>query len=301
MGKRVQPWSETKTDNPVELPDDLVDKNVRLLNPLGAPDLYFELYDNAAKRVTITDPNTGESENYELVANINNSETSSHFKVIRNPETGHHVLIGKGMDLVGRNEGAGRFGGVYKDMLQHDDAENYGCITGQVLDGEKAYLDLLEDSNVKSIEIIGYSLGSLPASYLASVYGAQITNFADLGVPHTGSEAHLKSQRAMSNNFNVCSKGYFPGAYGEFKNNLDKNTVGLRLRADVMAGNFLGNLTGKVGERFGTQIMLDKDDLNIAGAGHVPQVYADTAKEVHDAPETETVEKLEVDTWKPFN
>lgn len=297
MSDVIKAWSETRSEEPVVLPEELGDKNIRLLNPLGAPDLYFELYDNAAKQVTITDSKTNETETYELVANINNPDTSSHFKVIKNPDTGHHVLIGKGMDLpVIKDEGAGRFNGMYEDLWQQENAEDDGCITGQVLDGEAAYLELLQDPSVKSIEVIGYSIGTIPANYLASVYDAKITNIADLGVPHTGRDEAFGLQKWTAENFNVCAKGMFPGAHGQFKDNLNQNTVGLELRADAMGGSI-----GGVGMRFGQQIILDKDELNIAGAAHVPQVYADSARELHDAPETTMIEKLQVDNWKPFN
>ncbi len=295
MGDTIKPWSDTRSESPVELPNDLADKNVRLLNPLAAPDLYFELYDNAAKRVTITDPETNEAQNYELVANVNNPETSSHFKVIKNPDTGHHVLIGKGMDLLGRNEGAGALKGVYEDLWQQENAEDDGCITGQVIDGEKAYLELLQNPDVKSIEVIGYSIGSIPANYLASVYDAKITNIADLGVPHTGRDEALGFQKWTAENFNVCAKGMFPGAHGEFKDNLNQNTIGLALRGDTMGGAL-----GGVGLRFGEQIVLDKGDLNWLGFAHVPQIYADSARELHNAPETTVTEKLEGDTWQPL-
>lgn len=193
----ITPWSENRPETPASLPENLADKNVRLLNPFAAPDLYYELYDNAAERVTITDPQTKETENYELVSNKNNPDSSSHFKVIRNPETGHYILIGKGMDLIGRDEGAGWLG-VLEDKNQHESAEN-GCITDQVLDGEKAYLELLQNPAVKSIEVIGYSIGSIPANYLASVYDAKTTNIADLGVP-----------APVDATFNTCAHGLFP-------------------------------------------------------------------------------------------
>ncbi len=291
MSDKIKPWSEARSEEPVVLSDGLADKNVRILNPLAAPDLYFELYDNAAKRVTITDPQTNESQNYELVENINNPETSSHFKVIKNTETGHHILIGKGMDLVGRDEGAGRIAGVIEDLDQQGSAEDEGCVTGQVLDGEKAYLELLQSPDVKSIEVIGYSIGSIPANYLASVYDAKVTNIADLGVPGSEFDAEPTSE-----NFNVCAHGLFPGAHGEFKTNLNENVVGLALRLDTMGGSL-----GGVGTRFGKQIVLDENDVNLMGIGHVPEVYADSARELHQAPETETTEALKVDTWKPFN
>ncbi|HBR68889.1 MAG TPA: hypothetical protein DEA55_05890 [Rhodospirillaceae bacterium] len=292
MTDQIKKWSETRTASPVALPENLATKNVRTLNPLAAPDLYYELYDNAAVKVKITDPKTIDVQRYELKSNINNPNSSAHFKVLKSPETGHHILIAKGMDLPGRDEGAGKSGFI-EDLKQQDSAEDNGCITDQILDAEQAYLNLLQNPEVKSIEVIGYSIGSIQANYLASVYGAKVTNIADLGVPGTGWDSGY--QKFMAENFNTCAHGLFPGAYGNFADNLNKNVVGLELRMDTMGG-----AVGGVGTRFGKTIVLDEKDINLMGIGHVPLVYAETARAQHNAPITEPVAISPEKQFKPF-
>lgn len=286
MGDPIKPWSETRTDKPVELPVEISDKNSRLLNPLAAPDLYFELYDNSASKVTITD-SKDQKTSYELVANINDTESSFHGKVIKDPDTGHHIMLFKGMDLpLVRDEGAGRLG-FAEDLSQRSDAENHGCITKQTVAAEQAYLELLQNPDVKSLEVIGYSIGSIPANYMASIYGATVTNIADLGVPQPGE---------TSTNFSASAHGLFPAAHGEFKTNLTENVVGLELRGDALGGS-----VGEVGQRYGQQIVLDEDDLNLFGFAHIPMVYADSARELHNAPETETIEVSKDTQFKAFS
>lgn len=79
MPDPVKPWSETRSEEPVKLPEDLACKNVRLFNPLATADLYFEFYDNAAEEVVVKDPATAAKEHYELVGNFNHADTSSAF------------------------------------------------------------------------------------------------------------------------------------------------------------------------------------------------------------------------------
>lgn len=290
----IKPWSENRTDVPPVLSPDLSIKNTRHLNPLAAPALYYELYDNNAEKIRIEDPKTGEVQHYELVANVNNPDSSSHFKIIKNLDTGHHILIAKGMDLPGRNEGAGRTG-FTGDLYHHASAKLGGCLTDPVLDTERIYLELLRNPEVKSLETIGYSIGSIGANYLASVYGAKATNLADLGTPNSGIMEGM--QKWMQANFNTCANGLFPGAYGAFKANLDRNVTGLGLRMDVMGG-----MLGGVGQRPGEQIVIDKDSIALSGIAHVPLVYAEAiANKVPDAPGIQATETSMHNTFLPFS
>ncbi len=291
MSDKIIPWSETRSEEPTHLPDNLAGKNLRLLNPLAAPDLYFELYDNGASEVIITDPATDEQQTYELVKNINNPESGFHAKVIKDAETGHHILITKGMDMPGRDEGAGRTG-FMDDLGDLKYSSLQTCISDQVIDAEKAYLDLLEDPQVQTLEVVGYSIGTIPANYYASVYDAQVTNIADLGVPGS---VEGSTQNFLAHTFNWCNNGAFPGAHGKFEENLNQNVVGLRMRADMMGGAL-----GAAGNEYGKQVTIDKDSLNFAGGAHVPQVYADAIKEnFPESPTTETTKTLQTDIWKP--
>lgn len=300
MADTFEPWSTTRSDHPVNLPEDLAAKNTRILNPLAAPDLYYEFYDHSAAEVKVTSKETGETTTYELVKNINDPDSGFHAKIIKDPETGHHILLAKGMDMPGRDEGAGNLG-FMDDIGDLKNQSLQTCISDQVMVAENAYLDLLKDPEVKSLEVIGYSVGAIPANYYASVYGAKVTNIADLGVPGTEIDGHTSTQQFIAGaatklGFNWCSNGFFPGVHGDFKTNLESNVVGLELRLDVMGGPL-----GAVGERYGTRIVLDEDHLNTLGSAHIPDVYAKSAREEFDAPETETVKTFEGDTWKPFN
>lgn len=296
LDRRIEPWSQNRTDAPPVLPPDLAIKNTRHLNPLAAPALYYELYDENASALRVEDPKTGEIQNYELVRNINNPDSSSHFKLIKNPETGHHILLAKGTDLpIIRDEGAGYVMGAARDLYHLGSAKIAGCLTDPVLDAEKIYLELLQDPDVKSVEFIGYSIGAIPGNYLASVYGAKTTNIADLGAPNSNTLEHWQKQIQAS--FGTCANGLFPGAHGAFKDNLDKNVKGLELRLDVMGGTL-----GGTGQRFGEQIIIDKDNMALAGIAHVPKVYADAiAERTPDAPSVERTGVSPHNTFLPFS
>ena len=288
---RVMPWSQERPDGPTELPEELADKNSRILNPLATPDLYYEFYDKAATEVIIKHSDSDVSETYKLVDNINDAESGFHAKIIHNPDTGHYVMLNKGMDMPGRDEGSGKIG-FSKDIGDLKGQSLQACISDQVLAAESAYLDLLQDPNVKSLEVVGYSVGSIPANYQASVYGAEVTNIADLGV--SGSDEG-SMQNFLAHTFNWCGNGFSPGASGEFGKNLEDNVVGLSIRADAMGG-----FIGSVGNKYGEQIVLDRDGFQITGAAHVPEFYADAARELHDAPETTTVDSASMENnWIP--
>lgn len=249
----------------------------------------------------MTAPEDGEQTKYQLVANINDPESGFHAKVIMDPDTSHYVLLVKGMDMPGRDEGAGS-SGFLSDIGDMKNQSLQTCISDQVMFSEKTFLDLLENPKVKSLEVVGYSIGSIPANYYASVYGAQVTNIADLGVPGTDINGRMSTQQLFASvgtslGFNWCSNGFFPGAHGEFKENLDNNVVSLELRADVMANDL-----GRVGTKYGTQIVLDSDNLDLMGLGHVPEIYAN-AIEARDqsVSKTETTKTLSTDNWKPLN
>lgn len=215
-----------------------------------------------------------------------------HFKIIKNADTGHYIVFAKGMDMPGRDVGAGKMGSV-DDLAQRELADSFGCISNQVMAAEVVYLSLLQNPEVKSIEVVGYSIGTIPANYLASVYDAKVTNIADLGVPHTGYDK--KAQSWLDEQFNTCANVLFPGVAGEFKNNLNENVVGLKLRADAMGG-----VLGGVGKEYGNQIILDEENLEMSGAAHVPEVYSKIAKQnFPDTPDVETTKTLEGDVWKP--
>jgi|GEM_PF-5246854 len=294
--EQITPWSETRADNPVELPNELSEKNSRLFDPMATADLYYELYDNAAQTVKVTHPETDNTETYKLVANVSNPESSSHLKVIMNPETHHYIMLAKGMDLFGRDEGAGKLVGPLIDLAERGSAENNSCLTNPVLDAETAYLELLQNPNVKSLEVVGYSIGTISTNYLAAVYGAKTTNIADLGVPGSDSalSPHLRS--VLPNHFNTCANGLYPPATGAFVQNLNDNVIGLKMRAD-----FLGGTVGGVGKEYGEQIVLDKDNFEIKGAGHVPEVYADTAKTMDPTtPDVEAAVVSKETQFEPF-
>ena len=248
------------------LSDDITAKNQREIESFSVPGFYARFYDNQAAIVQVGD------QQYELQENLNDPDSSAHAKVVHNIESGHTIIIFKGMDKPGFDEGAGIFGFVGDTFGHHGDSAD-GCLSDQVRFFEQEYLRILQDPNVPSVELIGYSIGSTPANYLVGQYGAITTNIADLGVP----SGHFVE---------ACENGHFPLVNEEFNANLAANIVGLELRADG-----LGGAIGDIGPQHGEQITLDENDLNLIGAFHVPQAYEATVIEhFPDEPEAVVVE-----------
>ena len=270
----ILPWSACRPENPAVLPDDLAAKNTRELNPLASPRVYERFYDGHAGSVSVTDPSTHVTSHYELYKNINDPESGFHAKVIVNPETGHAIMLLKGMDMPGRDEGAGSLG-FTEDLGDRHQSVN-GNLSDQVLVAEKAYLEMLSDPNLKSVEVAGYSIGSIPANYLAATYGAQVTNIANLGVPNANSFDNWGGY------LNWDSKNDFPEMKGGFLENINKGAVNLVIAYDDFMG---GNVFGDVGAELGNDIYLDSAwDLNVQGAAHVPAVYAEIAEKNPETP-----------------
>lgn len=85
------------------------------------------------------------------------------------------------------------------------------------------------------------------------------------------------------------------GAHGEFAQNLNDNVTGLELRLDAMGGSI-----GEVGTRFGKQIVLDEESINLMGWAHIPAVYADSARKLHNAPKTDSITVTPDKQFQPF-
>ena len=277
----ITPWSATRTNAPVQLPEELAAKNVRLLDPLIAADLYTEFFENNAETVKITYPDTGNVEIYDQIANLRNHESGTHIQVIGNQETQHYIMLVKGMDAPAKEKNVIlKAGEPLADFIENNRATSFACIGESVLNAEDFYLGILT-GHAKTTEVIGYSIGTIPTNYLAAAYGAKVTNIADLGLP----DSDLR--RLLSDCFNMCSDGKLPPATGKFAENMDENVIGLNMKMDVVSRTILGHSC----ERRGKQITLDENnpDYRVMFSSS-PSHFVEAIKKI--APDTQNVETV---------
>jgi hypothetical protein len=228
-------------------------KNVPVLNPLSAPDFYKQAME--FKKGTIASPDPAVSaQPYCLIDRINDKSTGFDAASYINHETGHAVLVFRGSNFPSKSTGSS-LGDFWKDFKAVM-AANLGFGSRQQSQAEQAYLELMKNPEVKSVELVGYSLGTTFVNYLAAKYGAYGTTIADLGI----------SENTLRATFN---KAALPDAYKR----LHERTVDLVLQDDLIVRIF-GN-----GVHRGRQIDLDtRDPSDLRASVHFVDVYLDKAR-----------------------
>jgi hypothetical protein len=149
--------------------------------PLLAPALYAQHF-GRRRRNAVTLPNPGHPPFvFRKISQL--SDTASGFRAdaMLDARTGHAVIIYKGMDVPFRDEGNGRLG-FLRDAFTALEAKLQGGPNNQTKFAERIYRRTAADPRVKSLEIIGFSLGSLHANHIAAKYGARATVLSDLGL-----------------------------------------------------------------------------------------------------------------------
>lgn len=92
-------------------------------------------------------------------------------------------MLYKGMDLPGRNEGCGRTGFIEDGRTAFQ--AKMGQLNQQTAPAEAAFLEIRNNPQVESMEVVGYSIGSLHMNYLAAKHDAVGTVIADMGMSNS--------------------------------------------------------------------------------------------------------------------
>lgn len=246
-------------------------KNQSKLEPLYAPELYARHFDGQENEIAVSYTDDGHKQTFKFLGRVDDPATSFAGVVMMNSADGHAIIMYKGMDLPGRDEGAGRTGfvGDLKTIMQ----ARQGLVNQQTSAAEKLYLDTIGNPDVKSVEIIGYSIGSMHLNYLAAKHDARGTAIADMGINYsqnilksifTDSVADLQSSRTMES----------------LQQQMRRNVTVLDMSADILpkiaaAGPSQGNVRS-----------LDQGSVwDMKAVAHIPQVYKANADKLLN-PET---------------
>lgn len=153
-------------------------KNVSLLEPLAVPRFYADIfYDREASVETMY--KSGKKARFDVIEQFSDPDTSFRAVLMQNPQDGHGVLVFKGMEFPGYDEGAGRLG--FLDDIKTIVLHKMGYHTEQGKNAVAAYDKIIASDRIETLEVVGYSMGTIFASHLAATRGAKGTNIAELG------------------------------------------------------------------------------------------------------------------------
>jgi hypothetical protein len=229
------------------------DKNLKLFSPLKAPELYLRHFNNKEDNIVIRQTDGTETNHwrFETLREVDDPKTGFKASVVIDRDSGHAIVLYKGMDRPLKDEGAGRFSFLHDAFAAAQSMVN-GGVNRQTRQAENLYRETLNHPDVKSLEVIGFSLGSLHANYVSAKYGAKGTVIADLSLPQNGLTA-LFNERARND----------PGS----------NLTVLRLRADLVPTVF------SMGPSRGQVIELDEGPKpNLRGLTHLAAIYNQSAR-----------------------
>lgn len=248
------------------------DKNRRLFNALAAPELYTRHFADQQDSITMRQgigPDRGpdrKSWQFETLSEIDNKDTGLRASVMLDRETGHAIVMYKGMDAPLKDEGNGRFA-FLKDAKTAIQSWIGNSENQQTKQAEQVYLDTVNNPDVKSVEVIGFSLGTLHANYVTAKYDAKSTVLADLGM----------SKSSLTEIFNERASNDADFSLSDLKTNMAENMTVLRLKADIVPVLF-----GE-GPSRGTIIDLDQGDYpDIKGMSHLSKIYNRSAQGMNE-------------------
>lgn len=178
---------------------------------------------------------------------FDNRESGLSGLVLLDDSSGHALILFKGMDRPFAERGG--WGGVLTDLGGVLSAK-FGTGNSQLFQAEGAYTEALCEEAIKSIEMVGYSMGSQIANYLATKYGAYGVVFGDMGLD-TGLFKHY-------------ARGDLQAAWAQAR----ERVVSLSLSGDLIVSIF------GVGGVVGTVVKLPG---GLAGVLHQPEIYAEAA------------------------
>ncbi len=215
------------------------------IEPLRVPALYSELF-YGEHRDSLAALDAG-GIGFRQYKQFDDRDSGLSGYVLLDDASGHALVLFKGMDRpFAERDG---WGGVLTD-LGGVLAAKFGTGNEQIRRGDDAYTEALCDEAIKSIELVGYSMGSQIANYLAVKYGAYAVVFGDMGLDSTLLERHAH------------------GDVQAAREQAREHIVSLSLGGDLVVKVF------GVGRVVGTVVKLPG---SLAGVLHQPEVYAHAA------------------------
>jgi hypothetical protein len=225
----------------------------RQLDPLDAPALFTRHF--------FPDRESGEqgfielgAAHYRTLAQWADEPSGLHTALLLNPDNGHGVLMFRGVARVGSDPGG--VAAFLRDsrilLAAKADRQN-----PQLLAGEAFFHRARCEPEVRSLEIIGYSLGSQVANALAVRQRAIGTVFADMGLDISIIERDAQADKAA------------------LRQELRQHLRSLRLSGDLLVRVYA------VGETIGERIDLPG---GVVGLLHQPEIYVNSANLARGVP-----------------
>ncbi|MGM9491522.1 hypothetical protein [Ideonella sp. YS5] len=242
VGAMAPPDSTCRAHDPT--PRELA-KQRGAIDPLRVPGLYTELF--YGQRTDSQAAIEAGGMSFRRFRQFDHPASGLSGFVLLDDASGHALILFKGMDRPFSESGG--WSGVFTDMGGVL-AAKFGTGNSQFPHADDAYTEALCEDAIQSIELVGYSMGSQIANYLAVKYGAYAVVFGDMGLDATLLKRHaqgdLKAARARAR----------------------EHVVSLSLGGDVVVRMF------GVGEVVGTVVQLPG---TLSGVLHQPEVYAHAA------------------------
>lgn len=195
---------------------------------------------------------------FERLSTLNDPKTGFRGDVMIDRASGHAIILYKGMDVPFKDEGNGRFA-FLRDVFTAAQSWFRGGLNQQTPLAERLYLETLRNPAIKSIQTVGFSLGTLHVNYIAAKYGVHGTVVSDLGIADHG----------LTKIFNNSAHGVLEKA----KQELHKNVTVLRMGFDLIPRLF------GAGPSRGNVIDLDEGLLpDLSGLTHLANIYSIKAR-----------------------
>jgi hypothetical protein len=228
------------------------------LNPLDAPLLYSRHFGERQDAVTLHDPD-GRSARYETISSLTDPASGFRADVMLNRGSGHAVILYKGMDVPFADEGTGRLA-FLRDAFTAVQAAASGGPNMQTPFADRVYLETRANPAVRSIEAVGFSLGTLHANYAAAKYGIKATVLSDLGIGEKGLTGLFNSKARVE----------------KARQWLARNVTVLDMEFDLVPRLFAA------GPHRGRVIELDEGKYlpDVSGLSHLASVYSRKARDL---------------------
>ncbi len=215
------------------------------IDPLRVPALYDDLF--YGRRSDALAAIEVDGARYRPYKDIDDPDSGLQGAVLLDDASRHALILFKGMDRPFVERGG--IGGVFTD-LGGVFAAKFGTGNSQFPHADSAYTEALCDERIESIELVGYSMGSQIANYLAVKYGARGVVFGDMGLDATLLQRHAR------------------GSPEAARKHAREHIVSLALSGDLIVRMFgVGDVVGTVVELPG----------GLAGVFHQPEIYANAA------------------------
>jgi hypothetical protein len=225
------------------------------LNPLDAPALYGRHF--GGQDVVTLRNSAGRAARYETLSSLSDAASGFRADVVLDRASGHAVILYKGMDVPFTDEGSGRLA-FLRDGFAAVQAAVSGGPNMQTPFADRVYLETKANPAVKSIEAVGFSLGTLHANYVAAKYGIRATVLSDLGIGDKGLTDIFNSKAGAE----------------KARRRLSRDVTVLDMELDLIPRLFAA------GPHRGRVIALDAGAPDLSGLSHHVSAYSRKAREL---------------------